>query len=204
MVQVAWVIGINVTFSQLVRAPPYSFNQTDEALSWIAPMIGALIGELSGHYLNDWICNLYVQAHSGRYKIENRLWGAYIPFILGCTGLILYGQTLEHVYHWILLLVAWAFVVFAMIATTTVVSTYALECFPDHAALAASIINFWRTTGGFCVVYFQFKWIDSSGAANAFGCQAGILAFAFLAGIISTQIFGRSWRMKYPPPKAEN
>jgi isoprenylcysteine carboxyl methyltransferase (ICMT) family protein YpbQ len=108
---------------------------------------------------------------------------------------------------------------FAQVSSTTAISAYALDCFPHHAALSSSWINFWRTTGGFCVTYFQtqvwvlvmihtsiilicFQWVAKSGAAVTFGIQAAIIAFGFLF-IIATQIMGRSWRAKYGAPVAE-
>ena len=61
-----------------------------------------------------------------------------------------------------------------------------------------------RTTGGFCVIYFQLMWIATTGPGVSFGCQAMVLAVAFLAGVVTTQIWGRKWRLKYPAPAIEN
>ena len=167
-------------------------------------MIGAGLGELWGHWFNDFLLARHLRAHKGSYTVENRLWGVYTPAVVAFVGLILYGQALQHTLHWMALLVAWACVAFGMIAATTAVSAYCLDSFPNHSSLVASIINFWRTTGGFCVVYFQLKWIATSGAAITFGCQGMVLGVAFITGVVTTQIFGKRWRIKYPPPKAEN
>jgi MFS family permease len=144
MVLVAWVIGVNTTVSQLVLPPPYSFSASALAASWMAPMIGAVIGGLWGDWFNGWLQARYIRTHAGVYVLENRLWGTYAPTIIGFTGLILYGQTLEHSMHWIGLLIAWAFIAFAMISATATVSAYCLDSFPSHASLVAAIINMWR------------------------------------------------------------
>ena len=144
MVLVAWVIGVNTTVSQLVLPPPYSFSPTALAASWVAPMIGAVIGGLWGHGVPSWRQSRYIRTHAGVYVVENRLWGTYAPTIIGFTGLVLYGQTLQHSMHWIRLLIAWSFIAFAMVAATTAVSAYCLDSFPNHAALVAAIVNMWR------------------------------------------------------------
>lgn len=53
--------------------------------------------------------------------------------------------------------------------------------------------------GGFCVVYFQVKWVHHNGPAVAFGCQAAIVAF-FIVSIVVTQLKGENWRAKFPAP----
>jgi MFS family permease len=144
MVLVAWVIGVNTTVSQLVLPPLYSFSATALAASWVAPMIGAVIGGLWGDWFNSWLQARYIRIHAGAYVVENRLWGTYAPTIIGFTGLVLYGQTLQHSMHWIGLLIAWSFIAFAMASATTEVSAYCLDSFPNHAALVAAIVNMWR------------------------------------------------------------
>lgn len=75
MVLIAWVIGVNVTVSQLVTPPPYAFTFSEQALSWLAPMIGAVVGECWGHWFNQWLQDSYIRKHGGTYVLENRLWG---------------------------------------------------------------------------------------------------------------------------------
>lgn len=144
MVLVAWVIGLVTTISQLVLPPPYSFGPSALAAMWIAPMIGATIGGLWGDWFNNWLQAQYIRTHSGAYVLENRLWGTYAPTAIGVVGLVLYGQTLQHSLHWIGLLLAWAFIAFAMVSATTAVSAYCLDSFPNHASLVAGIVNMWR------------------------------------------------------------
>ena len=198
-----WSIGIITTIPQFIIPPPYSFSPNGLALIYLGPMIGAIIGELWGHVFNEWNMRLYMKRHQGRHEPENRLWGAYAPAIAAIGGLILFGQTLQHALTWFGLCFAWAMYTFAQVTATTAVSAYLLDSFPKHAALVASILNFWRTTGGFAVGYFQLDWVKLDGAGASFGCQAGILAAGFFS-IIAVQIWGRKWRMRYPPPTAEN
>ncbi|KAJ8610237.1 hypothetical protein MRB53_038640 [Persea americana] len=85
---------------------------------------------------------------------------------------------------------------FATLGTTTAISAYVLDVFPRHAALASAWICAFRTIGGFCVVYFQVKWIASDGPAVVFGSQAGIVGAAIVS-IVATQVFGMRWRKRF-------
>ena len=78
---------------------------------------------------------------------------------------------------------------------------YSLDVFPNHGVEAASIINVFRTSGGFIVNYFQVTWAFSSGPTVAFGSEAGIVGGAF-ALVLLVQMLGEGWRMKYPSPLA--
>ena len=163
-----------------------------------------MIGELWGHWYNQYLQNSYIRRHDGKYVLENRLWGVWPATIVGIIGYIVYGQAIEKVLHESAVLISWAMIAFSMIAGTTAVSAYCLDSFPKHSSLVAAIINLWRTTGGFCVGFFQLKWISTSGAGTSFGLQAMILGVAFLGGVVSTQFLGRKWRLNNPPPVAEN
>jgi hypothetical protein len=185
----------------------------------LAPIVGAIVGEVWGHFFNDFLCNLYIKTHGGKYNPENRLWGVWIPCAFGIAAMVLYGQTLQKELPVIGLAAAWALMVFAQVASTTAISAYLLDIFPHHANLASSWLNFWRTTGmyflstikyfeltdhpgGFCVTYFQTQWVAKSGAAVTFGVQAALIAFGFIF-IVITQLMGRGWRIKFPAPPAE-
>ena len=142
------VIAIVFTAPQFLLAPPFLFSLRGAAAAWAAPIIGCFVGQIWGHWFNDFLCRRYIRRHNGKYVLENRLWGTYGPVLLMFTAFVLYGQAIQHALHWIVLLLAWAFLTSGFIATTTAVSAYALDCFPFHASIVASIINFWRTTGG--------------------------------------------------------
>lgn len=200
MIATMWTIGIITTITPIIYAPPYLFHPTAVALLYLAPAIGCVFGELWGHFFNDWLCTRYIRTHAGVYKPENRLMACWITAFVEIGGLVLYGQVLQHELSWVGLAFGWALVTWANLATSVAVSAYALDSFPNHAALAGSVINFWRTTGGFCVTYFQFKWIQHNGAGVTFGVQGAIVA-GFFTCVIAVQIWGKRWRTRYPPPK---
>ena len=144
-----WTIGITTSITQFVKPPPYLFPDLSVALLYLAPTIGTLTAEIWGHYLNDLIQKRYIKTHLGVWRPENRLWGAWPAVIVSMGGLILLGQTLQHRLTWLGIAFGWGMNAFGLLAGTTVISTYILDCFPDHAAGASSWINMWRTTGTF-------------------------------------------------------
>ena len=142
-----WAIGITTSVTQFVKPPPYLFSDTATALLYLAPMIGVLCAEVWGHFFNDWLCNSYIKKHNGVYKPENRLFGVWPAIVIAVASLVLYGQTLQHSLSWLGIAFGWGMNSFAMLAATTAISAYVLDCFPGHAALASSWLNFWRVVG---------------------------------------------------------
>lgn len=198
-----WSIGLVNTITQFLYPPPYSFNTVTVAMFYFAPTIGCVLGDLWGRWFNDFLTDRYIRTHDGSWKPEFRLWAIWPTTVIGVCALVLTGETLQHHLHWIGLAFGWGMFIFASLASTVAVAAYALDCYPHHAMLASSVLNFWRTTGGFTVIYYQIPWIEAVGPAATFGTQAAICAAAFVFALL-TQIYGESWRRRYPPPVAEN
>jgi len=205
MFMTMWTIGIVSTISLLILPPPYLFSETNFALLFLAPMIGTLAAEAWGYWFNDFLLKTYLRKNPNidDYHPEHRLRGVYIPWIISIGGLILFGQSFQHQLSWIGVAFGWGMLCFGTLGTTTAVSSYILDVFPHHAALASAWILSARVLGGFCVVYFQTVWIERNGPAVAFGAQAGIIAAAVLS-IAATQYFGAGWRRRFPAPAPEN
>ncbi|KIX09191.1 uncharacterized protein Z518_00270 [Rhinocladiella mackenziei CBS 650.93] len=170
-----WSIGLVNTLTQFLYPPPYSFNTVTVATFYFAPTVACVLGDFWGRWFNDFLANRYIRIHDGSWKPEIRLWATWPATVIGICALVLTGQTLQHHLHWIGLAFGWA----------------------------SSVLNFWRTTGGLTVVYFQIQWIEAIGFAATFGCQAAICAVAFIFTVV-TQFYGKSWRNRFPPPIAEN
>ncbi|KAF2397897.1 MFS general substrate transporter [Trichodelitschia bisporula] len=200
-----WAIGITTSVTQFVKPPPYLFTDTAVCLLFLAPFIGIVLGEIWGHFFNDWLCNTYLAKHKGIHSPENRLWAVWPLAIIGPCGLILYGQTLEHSLSWVGIAFGWGMGTFVMLASTTIVSAYVLDIYPGHAALTSSWLNFWKVlvAGGFIITYINPRWIARDGPGIAFGVQGAIMAVLF-ATIVATQVWGKAWRTRFHAPAAEN
>jgi hypothetical protein len=56
---------------------------------------------------------------------------------------------------------------------------YLQDCFPGHQGEVSALFNFFRTMGGFAVVYFQQPWLAASGGFQVFGCEAAFVNLFF-------------------------
>ena len=212
----AWVVGINTTLSIFVT-PLYGFGPKQIGMSlstlitstlpliplatgffYFAPVIAAILGEIAGHWLHDFIATLYMRRYAGRLDPEARLLAIYVatPFMI--AGLVLLGFCLEHGYHYMITAVAWGLYVFGIMITTVALNAYNLESYPEASGEVAAWINFGRTTGGFIISYFQVRWASSMGPQRSVGIQAAITAAVFFL-VVGLTFFGARLRAASGP-----
>ncbi len=163
-------------------------------LFYFTPIVAAILGEVIGHWLHDRIAIVYQKRHGGRLEPEARLSAMWISTPFLCAGLVLLGFALENGYHYMLTALGWGLYVFGIMISTTAITAYNLDSYPEASGEVAAWLNFARVAGGFIVSYFQVTWAKNQGATRSFGAQAGICAFAFLL-IIVLQVYGKRLRM---------
>jgi hypothetical protein len=195
----AWVVGINTTLS-IFLTPLYNFGPKQIGYFYFTPIVAALLGELCGHWLHDFIASNYIHRHAGHFEPEVRLRAIWVstPFML--AGLVGLGFALEDAYHYMVTSLFWGLYVFGIMITTVALNAYNLDSYPEASGEVSAWINFCRTTGGFIVSYFQVTWANAEGTKVSFGTQAGICGFAFLL-IVLLQVFGKRLRVKAGPLK---
>lgn len=190
----AWVVGINTTLA-IFLTPLYNFGPKQIGFFYFTPIVGALLGEMTGHWLHDFIAARYIHTHAGKFEPEVRLWAMWVstPFML--AGLVGLGFALEEGYHYMVTSLFWGLYVFGIMITTVGLNAYNLDSYPEASGEVSSWINFCRTTGGFIISYFQVTWAQAQGTKVSFGIQAAICAFAFFL-IIGLQLFGKRLRVR--------
>ncbi|KIW66880.1 hypothetical protein PV04_06170 [Phialophora macrospora] len=189
----AWVVGINTTLA-IFLTPLYNFGPLQIGYFYFTPIVAALLGEITGHWLHDFIASSYIRKHAGHFEPEVRLRAMWVatPFIL--AGLVGLGFCLEDGYHYMITSLFWGLYVFGIMITTVGLNAYNLDSYPEASGETAAWINFCRTTGGFIISYFQVTWANAQGTKTSFGIQAAICAFAF-GLIVFLQFFGKSLRV---------
>ncbi|EXJ65526.1 hypothetical protein A1O7_01867 [Cladophialophora yegresii CBS 114405] len=196
-----WTIGTNTTIGLFIL-PAYSFDFRNLAALYVAPVVGAVLGLIVGHFLFGLIEKVWARYHNGVIAPENRLVIIWLVLPLKLVGYNLIGATLQNARTWsfYVLAVGWALHNFATIITTAAVGAYLLDAYPEAAGESAALINFARTLGGFIVGYIQINWVSSAGAQTAYGIQTGIMGAAFFI-VVFLQFFGARLRHAQGPLK---
>ncbi|KAH7346955.1 major facilitator superfamily domain-containing protein [Pyrenochaeta sp. MPI-SDFR-AT-0127] len=179
-----WSIGINITTAILFATPVafggYGFSATAVGFLYFTPVVAVFIGEIFGHYFNDFLANRYIHRHKGIFEPEVRLITVYLSTILMVPGLILLGFALQQHMHYGVIIVGWGMFTFGVMTTSVAVTTYAIDAYPTAPGEVSGYINFMRVIGGFSVGYFQQPWGLAVGYAASFGTQAAIVAIALV------------------------
>lgn len=194
-------IGINVTNAVFLGTPKeaggYGFSQFAIAGSYGTPLVSVFIGEAIGRFVNDWIADWRIRKNKGVFEAEMRLWTLYIALPFYVAGFILLGASFQNRLPVAALIFGWGMAEIAIMVTTVAVYAYCNNAFPRHQGEVSSLINLARTLGGFSVAYFQVPWAHKNGALQTFGCEAAIVAGAFLLIVPFLQLKGRSLRGKF-------
>ncbi|KAF7594751.1 hypothetical protein BBP40_008458 [Aspergillus hancockii] len=74
------------------------------------------------------------------------------------VGLGLFGATLQHHLHYIVLALAVLLTIFSEIALFPIITNYVVECFTDHAAEVMTILNLFRLILGLAVPFLIDPW----------------------------------------------
>ncbi|KAJ5805754.1 major facilitator superfamily domain-containing protein [Penicillium pulvis] len=192
MLMFAWVVGINTTLS-IFLAPKYGFGAKAIGFFYFTPIVAAIIGEICGHWLHDFIAKTYTKRNNNHLDPEARLYAIWfaMPFLV--PGLILLGFALERHYHYMLAALGWGLYVFGIMIVTVAVNSYVLDAYPEASGEVAAWVNFGRTTGGFIVSYFMVEWAQKEGTIKQFGTMCGIVGAAFFI-VLALQVWGKELR----------
>lgn len=197
-----WSIGINITTGILFGTPRvaggYGYSPTSVGYLYFAPVVGVMLGEVFGHYFNDWLARRYVKKHGGVYQPEVRLYMIYIAAVCMAVGLIVLGQALHRGLSPAAVVMGWGLHTFGTMTTSVAVSAYTLDSHPEAPAEVSGWSNFARAIGGFGVGYFQQPWGAKVGFDVSFGTQAAVVGFGTIL-VALVHRFGPWLRLKSGP-----
>lgn len=176
----------------------YKFSYGNLAAIYTAPVTGALVGLIFGHFMFDFLSNLYAKYHDGRMEPEARLIVLWIVLPIKVVGYNLIGITIKQHWNYYILAAGWGMHNFGTIVTTTAVGAYLIDSYPEASGECAAWLNASRVTGGFIIAYFQIKWATQKGTQYVYGVESAIMASAFVI-IVFLQFYGRKLRAKTGP-----
>ncbi|KAJ6006996.1 major facilitator superfamily domain-containing protein [Penicillium canescens] len=185
----AWAIGINISTTILFAQPQsiggYGYSNKGLGFLYFTPIGGVVIGEVFGHFFNDYLARRYVHKHRGVFEPEQRLWMAYISIGLMAPALILVGEALRYHLNVAAIVFGWGTFVVGCMTMSVAVQAYLLDSYPSMPAELGGWLNFARTFGGFGVGYFQSPWAAKVGVDVSFGTQAAIVVCAAIPIMIA-------------------
>jgi hypothetical protein len=188
-------VMISVEVPQLF-GPRFHFNTQQLGLQFISMVIGALIGEQIGGFTSDAWMNLRGKKIGGKPAPEWRLWLSYSGFILTIVGVIIFLVRLEQAgSHWnVTPLIGVAIASGGNQIVTTVLITYAVDCYREEAASVGVFITFVRQIWGFIGPFWFPQMFTNVGLYGSAGITTGLLVAGSLVPTIILQWKGRGWR----------
>ncbi len=83
-------IGINVTnpvfTNEPVVAGGFGWTAYAGASCYLVPIVAVLIGEVFGHFFNDWVADRQTKRNNGVFLAEMRLWTVYPAIVFFVAG----------------------------------------------------------------------------------------------------------------------
>ena len=128
----------------------FHFNTQQLGLQFIALVIGSLIGEQIGGFTSDrWMAR---RARSSQHspRPEFRLWLSYVGYLVSICGSVVFLMQISRISHYnVTPMIGAAIAAGGNQIVTTVLITYAVDCYREDAASVGVFITFMRQIWGF-------------------------------------------------------
>ncbi|KIW04383.1 uncharacterized protein PV09_04667 [Verruconis gallopava] len=170
----------------------FGFNAEQIGLQNIAIIIGTLIGEQIGGSASDqWMAQRRKKVHN--VKPEYRLWLSYPGYVLATVGIIVFLVQLNNAgQHWnVTPLVGAGIAAAGMQIVTTVLVTYAVDCYPKQSSSVGTFITFVRQTWGFIGPFWFPPMLRTVGLDGSCGITTALIIVGSVIPTIAIQWSGR-------------
>ena len=173
----------------------FHLNAQQTGLQFLGLIIGSVIGEQIGGRTSDlWMRRGGKGTVTGRPAPEFRLWLSYIGYGLTICGLVVFLVRIEQAeeMHWnVTPIVGVAIAAAGNQIITTVLITYAVDCYHEEAGSIGVFISFVRQIWGFIGPFWFPKMFENVGIANKSGA---VVAMIVVVSVVPTMIL--QWRGK--------
>lgn len=130
----------------------FNLNEEQVGLQFLGVIIGSILGEQLGGIMSDFWMRQRERRLGRKPDSEYRLWLSYFGFSLAIIGLIVFlvcTQTAPSGHWRVTPIVGTAIGAVGNQVITTVLVTYAVDCYPEEAASVGVFITFVRQIWGF-------------------------------------------------------
>jgi hypothetical protein len=181
----------------------FGFDPQQVGLQNIALIVGSVIGEQMGGFLSDWwMWRRHRKTMDGEGKEfaapqpEFRLWLGYPGHLLAVCGVVVYLVQVDRAgTSWnVTPLVGMGIAAAGNQIVTTVMTTYAVDCYREDAAGVGVFINFVRQTWGFIGPFWVPPMIEEVGFGASAGIAAAMIVVVSMVPTAVVQWRGRLWR----------
>ncbi|KAJ5937531.1 hypothetical protein N7454_003873 [Penicillium verhagenii] len=190
----ASVMG-SVEVPQLLQSK-FELNAQQLGLQFLGLIIGSLLGEQLGGVMSDMWMNARARRIGRKPAPEYRLWLSYIGFLLAIAGMVVFLVCTEQAKEgqWTVTpVVGTGIAAFGNQVVTTVLTTYAVDTYPQDAGSVGVFINFVRSTWGFIGPFWFTDLFDSVGIAKSSGVVAALIMGASFIPTALLQWKGEKW-----------
>lgn len=186
---------LNATTSLVFGSAPYNFSASMVGLTYVSPIIFALLSYFLAGTLSDWLKINLAKRRGGMSEAEDRLWSLSVYTILGPAGLILYGVGASKDVHWFGLVVGMGMVGGLGVLGCSAPVTYCLDCVHEVSTEAMALVIVIRNCMSFAISYGITPWIEQLGYQNCFISACFIFMFC-LSSFLLMIATGKYWRIK--------
>lgn len=132
-----WILSV-IT---MLPAAYLDYSPQIQGLLFIGLLLGTLFAEtFLGGTLSDWMITRLAAKNGGVRMPEMRLWLIYPAGLLSSLGLIIWGISVDRMYHWMVGQVAFFLFAAGIQMGNTVVCAYIVDCYPLQSM---SIVTFY-------------------------------------------------------------
>lgn len=186
-----------ITVPQLLQVK-FKLNAEQLGLNFLGLVIGSVIGEQFGGTLSDvWMNRRAKRIQQQKLEPEFRLWLSYLGYILAIVGLIVSLVCTEQAPegHWVISpIIGTAIGAGGNQLITTVLMTYAVDCYPQEAGSVGVFITFVRQIWGFLGPFWFTSMFETVGVAPSAGLGTALIVLVSVLPTIILQWKGAFWR----------
>ncbi|KAH7159208.1 major facilitator superfamily domain-containing protein [Fusarium sp. MPI-SDFR-AT-0072] len=173
----------------------YGFNNQQVGLQYIGIILGTLIGEFAGGFFSDqWMWRR--QRRGRKPEPEYRLWLSYFGYLLVISGVVVFFvQIAKSGTKWnITPIIGAAVAAVGNQIITTIMITYAVDCYPSESAAIGVFITFIRQTLGFIGPFWIPEMLQNTGYYASCGIITASLVTVSIIPTMLLQARGHKWR----------